>query len=293
MITERLAIRLATGDQILYYKCMETIDLKKKTCTKCGQEKTELDFYPNAAKPGGLASWCKECMKEEKREWYKHNKETQKRRTRKGREETKEGVDPTYGKHACNRCGKCEPDVVFNLRKYAGRYYKRHLCTKCFAEYKREKNWTKNKPGPEIKRRNSLRSKIRRKKPELTANHILTSCKGNDKRKGRENDLDLEFVRELTKGNICAYCGETTLRITLDRIDNNLGHLKTNVIAACIRCNGIRCNMPFEAWKFIIPKIRAARIKGLFGDWQGRRLLHVIEDSIPPDVTLWTAIEAA
>jgi hypothetical protein len=119
----------------------------------------------------------------------------------------------------------------------------------------------------------------------------IKSCKGNDKRKGRENDLDLKFVKELTKGSICAYCGETTLRITLDRINNELGHIKTNVIAACIRCNGIRCNMPFEAWKFIIPKIRAARIKGLFGDWQGRRLLHVKEDEFLPDDTLWAAVE--
>jgi len=269
---------------------MSDIVLAKKVCPKCKSEKTELDFYPNASKPDNLSTWCKECMKAEKRDWYKYNREVQKVRVRKGKEEIKQGVDPTYGKHACKGCGKSEPEVVFNLRKSGGRYYKRHLCTVCYREYKRGQP-NKNKHSPENKRRQGLRAKIRRQNPEFSANHILGDSRTSDRSKGRGNDLDLEFVRELTKNNLCAYCGETNLRITLDRIDNALGHLKTNVIAACIRCNGIRCNMPFEAWRHIVPKIRSAQRNGLFGDWQGRKILRIKDEHIPLDGTFWHPVD--
>ena len=268
---------------------MIDIEIRKHTCTKCGQEKSELDFYPNKSKPNGLATWCKECTKEAKREWYSLNRETQKRRVRKGSEEVKQGFDPTYGTHACNRCHKTEPEVVFNLRQFAGRFYKRHLCTTCFSEYRKEKLYP-SITSDEGRRRQSLRNKIRRKSPELTANHILGDSRRNDKQKGRDNDLDLDFVRELIKGNICSYCGETNIRITLDRIDNNFGHLKTNVLSCCIRCNGIRSNMPFEAWKHIVPKIRSARRQGLFGAWAGRMIKYVKEDVYLPNENLWTGV---
>ena len=59
------------------------------------------------------------------------------------------------------------------------------------------------------------------------------------------------------------------MKMTADRIDNNLGHTKDNVVAACYRCNMIRGNMPYKAWLNIAPAIRDTVEKGLFDDWLG------------------------
>ena len=108
-----------------------------------------------------------------------------------------------------------------------------------------------------------------RKDPAFRAKWICEDSK-RDKKKGRQNDLSVDFVEGLIASG-CAYCGDTHLQMTLDRIDNALGHLRTNVVPSCIRCNLLRSDMPYEAWYFLLPAVRAARERGLFGDWIGRR----------------------
>lgn len=55
--------------------------------------------------------------------------------------------------------------------------------------------------------------------------------------------------------------------MSMDRVDNSIGHTKSNVVPACIRCNYMRKDMPMEAWKFLVPYIKQAKENGLFGDW--------------------------
>jgi hypothetical protein len=57
--------------------------------------------------------------------------------------------------------------------------------------------------------------------------------------------------------------------MTVDRVDNDLGHLQSNVVPACVRCNHVRGQMPYEAWLMVAPGMRAAREAGLFGGWDG------------------------
>lgn len=98
---------------------------------------------------------------------------------------------------------------------------------------------------------------------------ILEDSRGTDRKHGRKNDLTKKHIEEqIAKG--CSYCGEKELRMTLDRIDNNEGHTQNNTTPACIRCNYIRRNMPYEAWLCLKPGLRKARKQGLFGDWVGR-----------------------
>ena len=112
-----------------------------------------------------------------------------------------------------------------------------------------------------------MASKVRADRPERA---VLQDCRAADRKKGRpRGDLDLEFVREqLGKG--CQYCGESEIRITLDRVDNKLGHVKSNVVPACIRCNYMRGSMPYGAWINIVPAVRNTRELGLFGDWRSQ-----------------------
>lgn len=96
---------------------------------------------------------------------------------------------------------------------------------------------------------------------------VFRDCRASDKKRGFNNDLDHEFIRILIASG-CKYCGETTIRMTLDRIDNSIGHIKTNVLPCCIRCNYIRGSMPFEAWMIMAPAVRQAKEAGLFGTWR-------------------------
>ena len=57
--------------------------------------------------------------------------------------------------------------------------------------------------------------------------------------------------------------------MTLDRIDNEIGHVFANVVGSCVRCNLIRRHMPYAAWMCIVPGLRKAREEGLFQGWTG------------------------
>ncbi len=112
------------------------------------------------------------------------------------------------------------------------------------------------------------RSRAQRRDSALVAKFVLIDSRGSDRKAGRENDLTREVVERLL-AKPCRYCGETQLRMTLDRKDNNVGHVVRNVVPCCERCNYLRRDMPYEAWLALVPTIRAVRIAGLFGSWVG------------------------
>jgi len=76
------------------------------------------------------------------------------------------------------------------------------------------------------------------------------------------------IAEQVAKG--CLYCGESEIRMTLDRICNEKGHTQDNVMPACIRCNYTRRDMPHEAWLVVAKGMREAREAGLFNGWTGR-----------------------
>jgi len=169
----------------------------------------------------------------------------------------------------CTGCGepKSEAELVPLVRR--GKTYYRSWCRSC--DRKRVGVWREEnaeKSEASWKRRDRLASQMR-KEGKDPARWILKDARGSDRKKGRDNDLTKPFVEGcIAQG--CSYCGETTLRMTLDRVDNTLGHLQSNVVPACIRCNYARGSMPYEAWLVVAPGMRKAREGGLFGCWTGR-----------------------
>ena len=101
------------------------------------------------------------------------------------------------------------------------------------------------------------------------ARFILWEARRSDKSRGLCCDLSKEEIETLI-ANGCSYCGETQLRMTLDRIDNSKGHILSNVVPACIRCNYARRDMPYEAWLCLVEGMKRARELSLFGGWTGR-----------------------
>lgn len=112
----------------------------------------------------------------------------------------------------------------------------------------------------------NARYRADRRNPERRAKVVLRDCKNDDHKKGRNNDLTLEYV-QVSVTSSCTYCGTSSIKMTLDRIDNSLGHLQINCIPACIRCNYIRRNMPYEAWLKLAPTIRTLVEDGSFDGW--------------------------
>ena len=160
----------------------------------------------------------------------------------------------------CSKCKFPKEDTAFE--KMNGGPERRATCRKC-REITRKSN-------PDSTHVIYLKNKKHRYGQRHVANQIVSNSKKSDKIKGRPGfDLDVVFVTDLIV-NGCHYCGETKLRMSVDRIDNDLSHNRKNVNPACIRCNYTRSSMPYAAWMHVVPAIKEARELGLFGDWRSQ-----------------------
>lgn len=87
------------------------------------------------------------------------------------------------------------------------------------------------------------------------------------RRLGFPSDLRLKDIRILLSCP-CFYCECCESPMTLDRKNSEGGYTKDNVVPCCFRCNTLKSDMPWEAWKYVLPAIRNATKLGLFKDWR-------------------------
>ena len=170
----------------------------------------------------------------------------------------------------CLKCGLEKPAVKFPKSKNKDRSLSKNKdgtirrgspCFRC-----REKARLNN-PNSVIGETVLRRRRRYLANPENVPSIIIRTAKHSDKEHSRPGfDLDRNFVADLIK-NGCLYCGAVDLRMTLDRIDNQLGHTKSNINPSCVRCNHIRGSMPYEAWMNLVPSVRKTYELGLFQDW--------------------------
>jgi hypothetical protein len=167
------------------------------------------------------------------------------------------------------QCTKCLADNLsesdFDTNNKGSKYSYCKACRRDQRNLARRKRFQK----PENKLKRSLVVKQKRQDPAKRANIIAIDSKASDKKFSREYDLTVDKIRELIS-QPCSYCEETELQMTIDRIDNAIGHTESNVVPACIRCNLIRKAMPHSAWMCLVPGLKEARKKKLFGDWTGK-----------------------
>ena len=229
-----------------------------RVCNRCKKEREDDDFNANGAKENGKQTWCKECTVAYNRRWYLANKEKHCAYVREHDKRPRKS-------HLCKHCKRGEPEVKFYIKKAGERYYRRFICMDCDVLYKK-KYPTKGSAEERENKRKAARSRVSRSLASERHRHILTDSRRSDKVKGRANDLDRDFIRDtIAKG--CTYCGDSSSQMTLDRIDNSLGHIKANVVSACIRCNYFRRDLPYAAWLLVVPAIRKARETGLLDGW--------------------------
>ena len=168
----------------------------------------------------------------------------------------------------CTRCQKTK--IIrdhFSYKIVHDKYYLRCHCNECESEKRKGRN-SSQAVRIAASRRYGMKKRDQRKNGINVARWILTDSRQSDKKHGRENNLTHSLIEELI-ANGCSYCGDNTIRMTLDRKDNNLGHISENVVPACIRCNYVRRDMPLTAWLLLIPTMRSARESGAFGKWTG------------------------
>lgn len=154
----------------------------------------------------------------------------------------------------CKDCCRERPLTSFKLLRSGNS--RLGICTSCMSSREYRAN-----PARFLRKAALKRAKY----PHLS---VLSDCRKADKKRGRVgNDLDRTFVKEALD-EPCRYCGNTQVKMTLDRLDNTLAHTKANVVPACMRCNYIKNSMPHAAWLHIAPAVREAVTLGLFGDWR-------------------------
>ncbi len=79
------------------------------------------------------------------------------------------------------------------------------------------------------------------KLPKTFAEKRFVRLKGQAKSREKDFALDFATFNSLLFSK-CYYCGNEQSG-TIDRIDNKLGYLKDNVVAACLRCNLMKNTM--------------------------------------------------
>lgn len=87
-----------------------------KTCYKCGQVKTELEFYRKKSTKDGLQTHCKDCHKVLFREYYKANKVRHRRavseRSKKHVSRLLADIDLIKRENGCQRCHEHDPKCL-------------------------------------------------------------------------------------------------------------------------------------------------------------------------------------
>jgi hypothetical protein len=212
-----------------------------RRCSTCRLEKATTDFYVHRKRADRLQPSCKACDLA----------------LSKARHQAK--LDAS-GKR-CIACDEYKLVTEFYANSKGNR---ERLCASC-REMKRNKRggrWQKARD----------RSAAERLNPKLVPRFVLMDSRKSDKKRGRANDLTLEFCEGALR-QPCSYCGGSAIRMTLDRVDNSIGHVQSNVVPACIRCNYVRGAMPYQAWLCLVEGVRVAMNQGLFGDWTGRARL--------------------
>ena len=152
-------------------------------------------------------------------------------------------------------CKSC--NQILSIKKFAkiqGGRYRRGSCISC-----------RHKAKDPLKTKIQEQTRERKRRKDAVKS-IIKNAQGSDWKKGWKPDLDYQFVKNLIYQG-CCYCQSTHLQMTLDRIDNSIGHLKSNVVPACYRCNMMRGSMPYNAFLCLVPGIRLAASQDLFGSW--------------------------
>ena len=168
----------------------------------------------------------------------------------------------------CRDCGGtsiCEHDRQRNVCKdcegssFCEHDRRKNICKDCggtsICEHDREKNRCKDCGGASICEHNKIRirCKICYDPLKITIKNMLSDAKKSDKKYNRYdvvNFVDYCFVENLLEDYTHCYYEDCKKELqiierndslaTIERINNNLGHIKSNCVICCLHCNNGR-----------------------------------------------------
>jgi hypothetical protein len=249
---------------------------KPITCHTCGKLKNGHNF--SAAQRSSVTPTCKNCV-------IKSNPEEMER-VRKQHHDAhllRKSKDPLAQKrryeeiraefHSKMESGKLEIDPDLILRLEARLKTEDKVCKTCLEKKPLTQYHIRIRHGKHINIRPNCKSCHNRETSEgakaRPVKRVITSYRRNSLKRGLECDLTEDFVRTCFSLP-CEYCGENSILMTVDRKDSSIGHVISNCVPCCIRCNLVKSDMPYEAWTIVSVGMRQAREKRLFGGWIGR-----------------------
>ena len=120
-----------------------------------------------------------------------------------------------------------------------------------YCEHKIQKAACKDCGGSSICEHECLKSHCKQCNDpvEITIQHMVMASKQHDKKKLRYDEINFitkQFVSNLIKEshNNCCYCFKelnfdkrNSALATIERVNNSIGHIKSNVKIACLTCN--------------------------------------------------------
>lgn len=253
------------SDTIELKRREELLKIGRKVCTRCGLERSVIEFSKNKNSRDGLHYWCKTCLDESR-----HNSSGERRHRLDSL-----SVAPSDMK-TCTKCGRVKPKTGFKKRKTAPDGLSWH-CRECEREH-----W------------------LQRKERDGITSGDIAALRSQCKKRGHEFKLSTSQVRDWWKcvPDCCHYCGVTTkeylqlkaklqaydgpsrlvhwarlrhfgelqktARMTIDRRDNELGYVEGNLVKACLLCNMVKSGvLDEEEMLFIGPHLRQRLEKAL------------------------------
>jgi len=186
----------------------------------------------------------KEKIKLQQKEWYENNKEEKRLYDKQYIEKNKEKRNEYNEKN--------KEKIRLRQKQY---YQKNKEKAKEYRENNKEKialqqkEWRDNNK----EKKKEYQEKTKTETPlQYKMKNMISSTKTSDIKNNRYNEEDhitYEFLQEqhTKQDNKCGYCKvimELTFektsnpnQITIERLDNTIGHIKTNCVYACWRCN--------------------------------------------------------
>jgi hypothetical protein len=139
-----------------------------------------------------------------------------------------------------HKCKECQSDDIplYNLKKAF------YLCKDC-TKKKAKKRYLENREAYLHQASGRYKSIDRAYGTKAWAQITRAGLKYFDREKNKHPicDISNEDLFEIIK-KPCSYCDDSIDRIGVDRIDNEIGHIKTNLVPSCYSCNQTR----LEKW---------------------------------------------
>lgn len=168
------------------------------------------------------------------------------------------------GMKLCKKCAEYKPaNTEYFLKDKKGYFYP--YCRECKKEYLKSRKNTTPLTKEELYERKLSKQKVARSKK--WANYLVDSSRNSAKRYGREFDIDVDYILDLyeKQNQKCYWYGidlepspvsKYPAKPSIDRLDNNKGYVKGNIVISCMAANYGRNSCDVEVFKNFCKTLR-------------------------------------